>query len=80
MHYSIIKPKCKKEVIEIDKGSLKTKRKFAFLLKVGDKILNIREFYSTNDDVEVVVDYSFTDSKRPKEKITIYTVNSIERD
>jgi hypothetical protein len=79
MHYSIIKPKCKKEIIEIDKGSLKTKRKFAFLLEVGDKILNNREFYA-NDEVEVVVDYSFTDSKRPKEKIEIYTIEDIERD
>ena len=79
MHYSIIKPKCKKEIIEIDKGSLKTKRKFAFLLEVGDKILNNREFYA-NDEVEVVVDYSFTDPKRPKEKIEIYTIEDIERD
>lgn len=46
MHYSIIKPKCKKEIIEIDKGSLKTKRKFAFLLEIGDKILNNKEFYA----------------------------------
>jgi len=79
MHYSIIKPKCKKEVIEIDKGSLKTKRKFAFLLEMGDKILNNKEFL-VNDEVEVVVDYSFSDSKRPKEKIEVYTIEDIERD
>ncbi|GEM_PF-2430431 len=79
MHYSIIKPKCKKEVIEIDKGSLKTKRKFAFLLEIGDKILNNKEFW-VNDEVEVVVDYSFSDSKRPKEKIDVYTIEDIVRD
>ncbi len=79
MHYSIIKPKCKKEVIEIDKGSLKTKRKFAFLLEVGDKILKNKEFWA-NEDVEVVVDYSFTNSKRPKEKIEIYIIENIERE
>ncbi|CAB3289233.1 conserved protein of unknown function [Methanocaldococcus lauensis] len=79
MHYSIIKPKCKKEVIEIDKGSLKTKRKFAFLLEIGDKILKNKEFWA-NEDVEVVVDYSFTNSKRPKEKIEIYTIENIERE
>ncbi|WP_456374888.1 hypothetical protein [Methanocaldococcus sp.] len=79
MHYSIIKPKCKKEVIEIDKGSLKTKRKFAFLLEIGDKILKNKEFWA-NEDVEVVEDYSFTNSKRPKEKIEIYTVENIERE
>ncbi|MCQ6254676.1 hypothetical protein [Methanocaldococcus sp.] len=79
MHYSIIKPKCKKEVIEIDKGSLKTKRKFAFLLEIGDKILKNKEFWA-NEDVEVVEDYSFTNSKRPKEKIEIYTIENIERE
>ena len=79
MHYSIIKPICKKEVVEIDKGSLKTKRKFAFLLEIGDKILNNKEFYA-NDDVDVVVDYSFTNTKRPKEKIEIYIIEDIERD
>ena len=79
MHYSIIKPKCKKEVIEIDKGSLKTKRKFAFLLEIGDKILNNKEFW-VNDEVEVIVDYSFSDSKRPKEKIEVYIIEDIERD
>ncbi|ACV24066.1 hypothetical protein [Methanocaldococcus fervens] len=79
MHYSIIKPKCKKDVVEIDKGSLKTKRKFAFLLEIGDKILENKEFWA-NDEVEVVVDYSFTDSKRPKEKIEIYTIEDIKRD
>ncbi|WP_456415998.1 hypothetical protein [Methanocaldococcus sp.] len=79
MHYSIIKPICKKEVVEIDKGSLKTKRKFAFLLEIGDKILKNKEFWA-NEDVEVVEDYSFTNSKRPKEKIEIYTVENIERE
>ncbi|AIJ05675.1 hypothetical protein JH146_0829 [Methanocaldococcus bathoardescens] len=79
MHYSIIKPKCKKEIIEIDKGSLKTKRKFAFLLEIGDKILDNKEFWA-NDEVEVVVDYYFTDSKRPKEKIEVYIIEDIERD
>jgi hypothetical protein len=79
MHYSIIKPKCRKEEVTIDKGSLKTKRKFAFLLEVGDKLLNSREFYA-NDDVEVVVDYSFSDSKRPKEKITLYIIEDLTKE
>ncbi len=78
MDYSIIKPKVKKEVIKIDIGSLKTKRKFAFLLEEGDIILENREYYA-NDDVEVVISYSLTESKRPKEEITIYKIEKIER-
>lgn len=49
------------------------------MLEIGDKILNNKEFYA-NDDVEVVVDYSFTDSKRPKEKIELYIIEDIKRD
>ncbi|MDK2790213.1 MAG: hypothetical protein PWP15_720 [Methanothermococcus sp.] len=79
MHYSIIKPILKEEKILIDKGSLKTKRKFAFLLEKGDKILVDDTFYA-NDEVDIVLDYSTTDSKRPKETITIYTINDISRE
>ena len=66
MHYSKIKPVFKEEELLIDKGSLKTKRKFAFLLEINDAVLTNRNFY-VNDEVDVILDYTYTDSKRPKE-------------
>ena len=80
MHYSTIKPIVDEEEIIIDKGSLKTKRKFAFLLEKGDKIL-INKIYNVNDEVEVLIDYSFSEkSKRPKETIKIYKIEELVKE
>ncbi|ENN96169.1 hypothetical protein J422_03903 [Methanocaldococcus villosus KIN24-T80] len=76
MDYSFIKPIFREKIIDIDKGSLKTKRKFAFLLEKGDVLLEKREFYA-NDEVEVVDNYQITDSNRPKEKIKLYIIEDI---
>ncbi|ABO35763.1 conserved hypothetical protein [Methanococcus maripaludis C5] len=79
MHYSKIKPVFKEEELLIDKGSLKTKRKFAFLLEVNDSVLTNRNFY-VNDEVDVILDYTYTDSKRPKEKIKSYVLLDISKE
>ncbi|WP_456471613.1 hypothetical protein [Methanocaldococcus sp.] len=78
MDYAIIKPIVEEKEIVIDKGSLKTKRKFSFLLEAGDEILENREFWA-NDEVEVVIDYKYTNDKRPKEKIKIYKIKEVLR-
>ena len=54
MHYSKIKPVLKEENVLLDKGSLKTKKKFAFLLELNDRVLDNRNFY-VNDEVDVVI-------------------------
>ena len=75
MHYSTIKPIVDEEEILIDRGSLKTKRKFAFLLEKGDKIL-INRILEVNEEVEVLIDYTYTEkSKRPKETIKLYIID-----
>ncbi|WP_459201767.1 hypothetical protein [Methanococcus sp. CF] len=79
MHYSKIKPVFKEEELLIDKGSLKTKRKFAFLLEINDRVLTNRNFY-VNDEVDVILDYVYTDSKRPKEKIKSYILLDISKE
>ncbi|AEK19113.1 hypothetical protein [Methanococcus maripaludis] len=79
MHYSMIKPVFKEEELLIDKGSLKTKRKFAFLLDINDRVLINRNFY-VNDEVDVVLDYTYTNSKRPKEKIKSYVLSDISKE
>jgi hypothetical protein len=77
MHYSTIKPVLKKHEILIDRGSLKIKRKFAFLLEKGDIIL-INRNLEVNEEVEVVVDYTYTEkSKRPKETINIFKIEEL---
>jgi len=76
MHYSKIKPVLKEEDVLIDKGSLKTKKKFAFLLELNDRVLDNRNFY-VNDEVDVVIDYEYTESKRPKENIKIYVISDL---
>ena len=77
MHYSTIKPIVDEEEILIDRGSLKTKRKFAFLLEKGDKIL-INRILEVNEEVEVLIDYTYTEkSKRPKETIKLYTIKEL---
>ncbi len=78
MDYSIVRVDVEEKEIIIDKGSLKTKRKFSFLLEEGELILEKGEFWA-NDEVEVVVSYSHSDDKRPKEKIKIYKIKKIER-
>ncbi|MBA2862443.1 hypothetical protein [Methanococcus maripaludis] len=79
MHYSKIKPVFKEEELLIDKGSLKTKRKFAFLLEINDRVLTNRNFY-VNDEVDVILDYTYTDSKRPKETIKSYVLLDISKE
>lgn len=79
MHYSMIKPVFKEEELLIDKGSLKTKRKFAFLLEINDRVLINRNFY-VNDEVDVILDYTYTNSKRPKEKIKSYVLFDISKE
>ncbi|AVB76249.1 hypothetical protein HNP87_001153 [Methanococcus maripaludis] len=79
MHYSMIKPVFKEEELLIDKGSLKTKRKFAFLLDINDRVLINRNFY-VNDEVDVILDYTYTNSKRPKEKIKSYVLSDISKE
>ena len=65
------------EEILIDRGSLKTKRKFAFLLEKGDRIL-INRILEVNEEVEVLIDYTYTEkSKRPKETIKLYTIKEL---
>ncbi|AEH06806.1 hypothetical protein [Methanothermococcus okinawensis] len=77
MHYSIIKPIVDEEKLLIDRGSLKTKRKFAFLLEKGDIIL-VNKTLEVNEEVEVLVDYTYTEkSKRPKESIKIYKIKEL---
>ena len=77
MHYSTIKPIVDEEEILIDRGSLKTKRKFAFLLEKGDRIL-INRILEVNEEVEVLIDYTYTEkSKRPKETIKLYTIEEL---
>jgi hypothetical protein len=77
MHYSTIKPIVDEEEILIDRGSLKTKRKFAFLLEKGDRIL-INRILEVNEEVEVLIDYTYTEkSKRPKETIKLYTIKEL---
>ena len=77
MHYSTIKPIVDEEKLLIDKGSLKTKRKFAFLLEEGDIIL-VNRTMEVNEEVEVLIDYSYTEkSKRPKESINIYKIKEL---
>lgn len=77
MDYSKIILETTEEIVEIDRGSLKIKEKFAFLLDVNNIILN-NKIYDVDEEVEVVVNYTFTEnSKRPKEKIKIYKINKI---
>ena len=77
MHYSTIKPIVDEEEVLIDRGSLKTKRKFAFLLEKGDRIL-INRILEVNEEVEVLIDYTYTEkSKRPKETIKLYTIKEL---
>ena len=77
MHYSTIKPIVDEEEILIDRGSLKTKRKFAFLLEKGDRI-SINRILEVNEEVEVLIDYTYTEkSKRPKETIKLYTIKEL---
>jgi hypothetical protein len=77
MHYSTIKPIVDEEEILIDRGSLKTKRKFAFLLEKGDRIL-INRILEVNEEVEVLIDYTYTEkSKRPKETIKLYIIKEL---
>ena len=77
MHYSTIKPIVDEEEILIDRGSLKTKRKFAFLLEKGDRIL-INRILEVNEEVEVLIDYTYTEkSERPKETIKLYTIKEL---
>ena len=78
MHYSILELKLEKSSIVIDRGSLKTKRKFAFLLEEGDILLRERDKLQVHEEIEVVVDYTYTEgSKRPKETIDIYRIKEI---
>ncbi len=81
MHYSHIKFIVDKKIVKIDKGSLKTKRKFAFLLDIGEIILrNDKKEYNVYDEIDVVEYYTYTEnSKRPKEDITIYKIKDIKR-
>jgi hypothetical protein len=77
MHYSTIKPIVDEEKILVDKGSLKTKRKFAFLLEEEDIIL-INRTLEVNEEVEVLINYSYTEkSKRPKETINVYKIREL---
>ncbi len=78
MHYSIIKPIVNEEEVLIDKGSLKTKRKFAFLLEIGDRLLTNKKNLEVNEEVEVVISYTFSEkSKRPKESIKLYIIKKL---
>ncbi|ABR55132.1 conserved hypothetical protein [Methanococcus vannielii SB] len=79
MHYSCINPVLTEENAIIDKGSLKTKKKFAFLLEINDRVTVNRNFY-VNDEVDVILDYEYTNSKRPKENIKIYTIHELIRE
>ena len=78
MHYSILELKLEKSSIVIDRGSLKTRRKFAFLLEEGDVLLREKDRLQVHEEVEVLVDYTYTEgSKRPKEIIDIYKIVEI---
>jgi len=78
MHYSTLELKLERERIVIDKGSLKTKRKFAFLLEEGDVLLKDRDKLQVHEEVEVVVHYTFTqEGKRPKETVEIHKIKEI---
>ncbi|HIQ32176.1 MAG TPA: hypothetical protein EYH55_01670 [Methanothermococcus okinawensis] len=80
MHYSTLELKLERERIVIDKGSLKTKRKFAFLLEEGDVLLRNRDKLQVHEEVEVVVHYTSTqEGKRPKETVEIYRIVEIVR-
>ena len=78
MHYSTIEVELKGHTLTVDRGSTKTKRKFAFLLKEGDVLLENKKLFDVHDEVEVLMDYKFNDkSKRPKEVINIYKIIKI---
>ena len=77
MHYSTIKPIVDEEEVLIEWDSLKTKKKFAFLLEKGDRIL-INRILEVNEEVEVLIDYTYTEkSKRPKETIKLYIIKEL---
>jgi len=75
MHYSTLELKLEKSSIVVDRGSLKTKRKFAFLLEEGDVLLRERDKLQVHEEVEVLEDYSYSrENKRPKDTIHIYVI------
>ncbi|ABR56783.1 hypothetical protein [Methanococcus aeolicus] len=77
MDYSIIVPILDKENLLIDRGSLKTKRKFAFLLEEGD-IIFANNILGVDEEVEVLLDYTYSENtKRPKENIEVYTIKEL---
>ncbi|WP_423791967.1 hypothetical protein ACPB8Q_04340 [Methanocaldococcus indicus] len=78
MDFSYINLEFEEVEIEINKNSLKTKRKFAFLLDEGDILIEkINNLYA-NDEVEVVESYKI-DNNIPKEKVKLYKIKKIER-
>ena len=78
MHYSTIELELKEHALTVDRGSTKTKRKFAFLLEEGDILLENKKLFDVHGEVEVLSDYTFNDkSKRPKETINIYKIIKI---
>jgi hypothetical protein len=77
MDYSIIIPILDKEDLLIDKGSLKIKRKFAFLLEEGD-IIFVNNVLDVDEEVEVLLNYTYSEnSKRPKENIAVYKIKEL---
>ncbi len=77
MHYSTITPIADENEIIVDRGSVKIKRKFAFLLEKEDKLL-VNKPLDVNEEVEVLIDYSYSEnSKRPKETVKIYTIKKL---
>lgn len=80
MHYSVLELKLENVSIVIDRGSLKTERRFAFLLEEGDVLMRNRDRLQVHEEVEVVIDYTYTEgSKRPKETVDVYRIVEIVR-
>ena len=77
MDYSIIIPILDKEDLLIDKGSLKIKRKFAFLLEEGD-IIFVNNVLDVDEEVEVLLNYTYSENtQRPKENIAVYKIKEL---
>ncbi|MCS3901647.1 hypothetical protein [Methanococcus voltae] len=77
MDYSEIKLSLKSYEILVDKGAYNIKRKFAFLLQKGDVLLFEGDNYYANDEVIILDNYTYSESKRPKEYLKVFEINEI---
>ncbi|MBP2172764.1 hypothetical protein [Methanococcus voltae] len=79
MDYSEIELSLRNREILVDKGAYGLKRKFAFLLQKEDILLFDETKYYANDEVMVLDDYSYSDSKRPKEYLKVFEISNISK-